>query len=130
MNSLEFLYAIYTISIGVLITAVAVNATFVIPLQIKEAQVDNGLNQLRKQMLLKGLIGIIVGVISILCLSIRFAINGDLARYITVLLIFSYSLGNLAISLIDSKIYRQNYNEENKELHKKIAKLKEELHSH
>lgn len=123
-SSLLFLYIIFILSIIMLTVAGIIYAAFVIPLQYKESKVKNGLSILRHQMLLKGILALVVIVISIFCLTARFIITDvTTLRYIITSAIFVFCLGWLGKAIIDYQIYHQQFSPKSKALHEKIEKL-------
>lgn len=123
-DSLLFLYIVYIGSIIIHILALIVHATYVIPLQIREARVQNGLKTLRILMLASGLTMVLISLITIFVLSMRFFVPaGDLSRYLAVSLILLHSIGFLVFALIKRKMYQQQYSIKQKELHSKMATL-------
>ncbi len=123
MDSLQVLYAVYFLAIFIHVVALVNTALYVIPLQVKEARVKNGLAKLRILMLFSGVITILLSALSIIVLSLRFFIDGEVARYTIVSLVLLHSLGFLASSLITRKMYRQQYSEKQKLFHEKIDAL-------
>ena len=122
--SLTFLYIVFFISISLYVVAGVIITAFVIPLQVKEAGVHNGLRVLRKQMLLKGFLALVVAVASIVALTARFFIGDtDTLRYIITGVILLHAVGTLWKSWIDYKIYHQQYSPQSKEFHKKVEAL-------
>lgn len=121
MNSLTFLYIIYFLSIILLICGVLQNIVYLLPLQIKQARVRNGLASLRRLMLMQGFLNLIVGLVAIASLTSRFFISGDLARYVTVLLVLAFSLGFFTFTTIWVLMYKQQFTNTQKRLHDKIA---------
>ena len=125
MNSLDFLYFVYVASILINVVAVAIGGWFVFPLLNKEARVKNGLIHLRQDLLNLGETLGAMGIITIIVLSMRFVLQGELARVITVMLVFIFSLGALRLSLLGRKIYNQQFSPKQKEYHAKLAALEE-----
>lgn len=123
-NSTNFLLIVYGVSILLHTISSILTASFVIPLQIKMANVKNGLSKLRKQMLLKGLFSFVVSTVSIVILSTRFFVF-DVAtlRYSLSTLILIHAIGLLLKSIIDSMIYHQQYTPENQAVHARIDRL-------
>ncbi len=119
-DSLTFLYVVYFFAIFFLAAAMFVTAGFVIPLQFKQAKVKNGLQMLRKQLLLKGVLSFLVCGIAIATLTSRYFIDGEAARYFTVGLVFLFSLALFAKAFIDSRIYHQQYSAEHIEKSSRI----------
>lgn len=123
-NSLDILFLLLAFSIFLHTMAGVIVLAFVIPLQVREAGVKNGLASLRRQMLAKGIISLLVVVVSIIVLTIRFLTdNVEFLRYAYGFLIFLHALGILAKAIIDFKVYHQQYTPENKELHAKVEAL-------
>jgi hypothetical protein len=127
MNTIEiiFQFAVFLHVITGLVTL-----AFVIPLQVKEAGVKNGLAKLRKMLLLRGVLGLGVIAISVFALMARSFFDGDALRNAVVIFVLTHAIGLLLKTLIDYQIYHQQYTPESKELHKKIEvieKKREEL---
>lgn len=124
--NLIFLTTVYYLSIFLHIVALVIALAFVIPLQIKEARVKNGLKKLRKLMLMSGLTIIFLSVVSIIALSIPLVARGsEIARYISVTTVLLHSIGFLIFALIKRQIYREQYSTEQKEFHEEVAKLED-----
>lgn len=123
MDSLTFLYLIFGISIGLLLVTLIIVVTFLLPLQLKEYAVKNGLAKLRKRLVFSGISLMLLCLISIVVLSARFFINGEFARYTISGLIFLYALGFIANALNWLAMYREQYTDENKQLHEKIDEI-------
>lgn len=125
---MTFLYITFFLSIIVLIIAAIVAGAFVIPLQVKEAGVKNGLGKLRKQLLLKGSLNFVMILITIVILSLRYFIHDvEVLRYMTTSLVFLFSLSFLTHVIIDYFVYRQNYTPENIKLHARFEVLEEKM---
>lgn len=98
--------------------AAVIVISFVIPLQMKEAGVKNGLAFLRKQLLAKGFLAITTIITAVLALTIRNVITDlDLARFLVSGTVLVFSLSILGKAIIDYKVYHQQYTDENKDLH-------------
>lgn len=123
-ESLTFLISVYSLSIFIHILALIIHATWVIPLQIKEANVKNGLRRLRVLMLASGITFIFLSIVTIFVLTSRFFIPAsDLYRYISVSMVLLHAIGFLTFSLIKRAIYKQQYSTEQKSLHAKLDKI-------
>lgn len=110
-------------SIIVRIISCIILAIFLIPLQIKEAEVKNGLRVLRIQLLISGLILFFTNLFSIIFFFITLDIpQKPLHNSIQTI----NSLSFLALSLIAQAIYRTQYTDEAKDYHEKIDKLEKE----
>lgn len=121
---LTFLYIVYFFSIILHVISVVIVAFFIIPLQIKEALVQDGLSRLRKLLLLFGIDIVGVGIASILSLGIRFFINDMvILRYAVVFLVLVHAIGFLGFSLIGYSMYTSQYTPEIKEAHKIAHKI-------
>jgi D-alanyl-lipoteichoic acid acyltransferase DltB (MBOAT superfamily) len=127
MNTLtaNLLYAVYISSIVIHIIALYVTVAYVIPLQIKEAKVKNGLKRLRVQMLASGITLIILSLVSIITLSIPLIINTNITKYATIFLVLIHSIGFLTFSLIKRAMYHSQYSDSSKADHVEIAKLED-----
>lgn len=123
-NSLSFLYVVFFVSVILHVFAGILTATFIMPLQAKQAGVKNGLAKLRKQMLFKGFLNLTIIIASIFALTLRFVIT-DVAtlRYMLTTMIALHAIGTTAKAIIDFQIYHQQYSPENKEMHEKIEKM-------
>ena len=123
-NSLTFLYIVFFFSIILLISSLVLTLMFIFPLQIKQANVKNGLLKLRKQLLTWGVFTIIITIVSIFSLTMRYLIKDvDILRYMITTMIFLFSLGMFVQSLIFYRIYHQEYTSENKKHHAIIDRL-------
>jgi hypothetical protein len=121
MNNIDVLYLIYFLAVGIHVIAGIITLAFVIPLQFQQTKVKNGLIMLRKQMLLKGVLSVIVAIVSVFALLGRWLpFDGVLLQYAILLFISTHALGLLGKSVIDYKIYHQQYSEHSKNMHEKI----------
>jgi hypothetical protein len=93
---------------------------FIVPLQIEKAGVQNGLSTLRKKLLVKGVLSLLMSVFTVILLSSRFLLSGDIVRYLNTLLIFLFSLFWFIRELIESSIYHTQFTADQIELHNKI----------
>lgn len=86
---------------------------FVVPLQVKQAGVKNGLAMLRKQLLAYGLITFLTTSIAsyfLAIISYRLLTNpGTYVSTVSQILLFLFSLSKFAIAFIGSQIYHQQY---------------------
>lgn len=117
MNSMTFLYVVYLASIGIHVIALLITLVFVLPLQIKEAKVKDGLLSLRKQLLFMGINIIFLSVVTIVVLSYRLFLTlpMDIMRYLVTSLVLLHALGFLMFSINAYKIYHNQYENEGKE---------------
>lgn len=116
MNSLIFLYVVYFVSIGIHTITLLISLIFVFPLQLKESKVKDGVSELRRLMLFMGMTNIFLSIITIFVLSYRLFLEMhfievplDTMRYLMTVVIFSHSLGFLAFSIIQYRIYHTQY---------------------
>ena len=117
-QSLIFLYVVFFLSIALYIAGGFITSAFVIPLQYEQSKVKNGLVVLRKYMLKKGVLSLVVIIFSILALTLRFLpLEEHMYRYIIVTIIFVHALGTCSKSVVDYRIYHQQYSEDSKKLH-------------
>lgn len=127
MNSLTFLYIIYIISIIILLIGVLINAIYILPLQIKQAKVKNGLAGLRIFMLAQGSLNLLVGIFLIIALASRFFTEGDTVRYATATIMFVISIAFFTFTLIWVFMYRQQFTPRQVKLHAKIEKEEKKI---
>lgn len=124
-DSLTFLYTFFFLSIILHLLSAFITAGFVIPLQLKQAGVKNGLAKLRKQMVFLGFADLGTSIVSILALTMRFFISDpDLLRYLITTSIFAHSFGFFLRAYTFYRIYHQEYSEENKKIHEEIHERK------
>jgi len=91
---------------------------FIIPLQIKQAGVKNGLSMLRKQLLAFGATLFVTNVIAAYFLtrtSIGLYINGGSATFTTSTLLFIFAFAMFLLAVIGHQIYHQQYVLEHKD---------------
>lgn len=124
-DSLQFLYDVYLVSIAIHIVSIVLGLWDDVPLLIKESRVQNGLRLLRQLTLVSGMVNLVADLASVVVLSLRFFIDGDLARYMIVSLLLIHALCFLGQRVIKSIMIRQQFTEKQKEFHEKIAKLEE-----
>lgn len=111
---------IFSIAIILYSLSIVVILFTVIPLQIKEATVKNGLQTLRTKLLIKGVLALIVAITSILILLTVLIVDGSAAeRFIFFLLLLNASV-ILGKSVIDNRIYHEQYTPEAKKVHKRV----------
>ena len=120
MRDLPLLDILDTIAcIGGLAYVVVRLAATVIPLQIREARVVNGLANLRRQLLINGMANLLAALIAAIILAL--SLLGVRSR-----LIFEFLIGGFVIDLIVNaetkhRIYHQQYTDEHKKLSERIA---------
>lgn len=131
-DSLEFLFKVYMICIGVSFANLIVTLFFIIPLQFEKFGVKNGLQSLRRKLLAKGILSLIMSVIVILVLTSRFYTSGEIVRYLNTLLIFCFVVIWFIKQLIESSIYHTQFTEDQIRFHNKIfaEEQREELAKH
>lgn len=114
------------ISILVRILSCVIILFFFLPLQVKEARVQNGLRKLRYQLLAEGLILFLTNVLSLYFLFDIF-INNTPQKFINSGLQILNAFAFLTMSIIAFLIYKQQYTEQSREAHKKLAEIEEKL---
>lgn len=120
MRSIDFLYITYFLAIISFILTVILTSSFVIPLQIKEARIRDGLLPLRKQLLKRGILIISVSIFAVVILVSRYFLTGEILRYLIGTLMLAMSLAVLGVTIFDLRIYRSQYSEESLKDHEKI----------
>lgn len=129
MNSFVTLLADYApwIAGGLRVFAIIQALMFILPLQIREAKVKNGLRLLRYQLLLFGLILLLINVSSLYFLfhntnllscyfSCDESISPALFQVVTGLAFFS-------LSMLGFHMYHTQYTDEAKQIHEQIHEL-------
>ena len=120
-NSIDFLYAVYFISIIIVFVGMVVNLVHLLPLYLKLVKVRNGLSKLRKLMLIQNIMNQVLGIGMLIVLSARFFVEGDLARYMIVILVFGVAASYFAFIITWAVMFRQQFTDEQIMLHDKIA---------
>lgn len=120
IESLHFLFSVYLLCIVIAIATLMVTLLFVVPLQVKKAGVQNGLSSLRKKQLAKGVLSLLMSVITVFVLSSRFFLDGVIARYLNTILILFFTLFWFIREVIESSIYHTQFTEDQISLHRKI----------
>lgn len=110
-------------SIFLRIAAIWITLKYVIPLQIKEINVKNGLRSLRKQMLLIGISLTFLNILSIIFIIFRLFLDRENYMLLSGGLSIVNGIGFLFMAYILYKIYHQQYTPEQKEHHDKVEKL-------
>lgn len=121
MNLPEILRIIYILSIVILLVGAIINLIYIIPLQIKQAKVKDGLAMLRSLMLMQGVLNSAVGMVSVTVLTLPLIFYGKDISAITVALVFIFALGFFTFTAIWVIMYRQQFTPKQKRLHAKIA---------
>lgn len=105
-------------AIGVRVLAVVLLLFFCIPLQVKEVAVKNGLRLLRVQLLAFGILLLIVNIVTFILLL---NVMNQSPRLSNSWLQVINALAFFGASYILNRIYRTQYSDDSKELHKQIA---------
>jgi len=126
ISSLEYLYHGYAIAIIIHVFSMVIHTYSVLRLQFKEAGVQNGLRSLRVRMLIWGLTLETISLITIFVLVARFFFTDiDVARYYMVTLVLIHSVGIFVNTLNWRHIYRDQFSDESKKLHREIQKIED-----
>lgn len=120
-------YFLYFASVGVNIASFFIVALFIVPLQVKEARVKNGLAMLRKQLLLYGITVSTLSLLNAIVLTTRFYVPESVRMAITISLIFIHSLGFAGLAVLGYKIYHQQYTDISKAIHAQIEKVEKKM---
>lgn len=123
IDSLQFLFGVYLLCIAISSATLMTTLFFVVPLQIEKAGVKNGLSVLRKKLLAKGILSVLMSITTVLVLSSRFFIQGEIVRYLNTTLILFFSLFWFVRELIEASIYRTQFTEDQISLHSKFSIL-------
>lgn len=124
MNNLTFEIDLINIIANTIIRLVTafLFLTLIIPLQIKEAGVKNGLRILRKELLFSGIIMFLINTIGLSVIVVNYFFGAAATQIVTPIITLLNSVGFLTIALIKLNIYHQQYTPENKRIHTMIAK--------
>lgn len=126
-DSLQFLFSVYIVCIIISCATLVNTLFFVIPLQVKKAGVKNGLSSLRHKQLAKGVLSLFMSICTVVILSSRFFINGELIRVLNTLLVLLFTVCWFIKSLIEASIYHTQFTEDQIELHHKIFDEEQEI---
>ena len=120
---MSLIYALFYLSILLHTASFVINLFFIIPLQVKQSRVKNGLIGLRKQMLFWGISFQVLTTASILALTMRFFISDPIwLRSIVNVIIFIHATSMIMKAILLYKIYHTQFSPENVSLHAKHAK--------
>ena len=123
--SIDTLNLIINVIIRILTAIILLS--LVIPLQVKEAQVIDGLKKLRFEMLGSGIIIFLVNTIGLGVVVYHYLFpTADLALISNIIFYFN-SIGFLIFALIKFNVYHTQYTTENKKIHEKQKKIKNTL---
>ena len=116
---METLLNSYSIPLAILIRIVScfVLVVYLIPLQVREAGVSNGLRLLRIQLLVAGLVLLFTNIVSIAFLFL--ALKGE-QQPINDMLQVVNAIAFLVLSIITKNVYRTQYTDEAKDIHDKV----------
>lgn len=114
---------IFYISTLLCLVTIATIVSFVLPLQIKQLGVKNGLKLLRTQLLGLGITLLITTSVAfyfLLTISLRVYESGTVISTPSQLLILTFAIGKVAIAYFCFKIYHQQYTPEHIKVSNKI----------
>jgi len=94
----------------------------VIPLQIKQAQVKNGLKTLRKALLLSGLLLFLINTVGLIIIVIRPIANSATVKLVIDIASIINSIGFFSLGILWFLIYKQQFTDKNIKLHEKVEK--------
>lgn len=122
----QFIELAFLAAIILHVLAGIVTVAFVIPLQIKQAGVKNGLRKLRLQLLTKGFLALAIIIVSIFSLTARWVLDdGATLRFAIVVFVMTHAVGVFGKAIIDYLIYHQQYSQKSKDMHTRIDKLEQ-----
>lgn len=98
-------------------------AWFIIPLQIKQVNVKNGLRLLRIELLVSGIILFLINTIGLAIIVVRPLVDPVQLRQFTDFIALFNSVGFLVIAAIKFQIYRSQYTPENILLHEHMERI-------
>lgn len=111
------------ISIFIRIITAIVFLAFIIPLQIKEATVKNGLKKLRIELLATGITIFFVNTVGLILVILKFFVEPSIVQAITDILTVFNTFGFLGVAILQYNIYHHRYTPEQKELHEKFSRM-------
>lgn len=114
-----------TVNIIIRIITAVIFLCFIIPLQIKEARVKNGLAVLRLELLVSGIILFFVNTFGLSVIVLRYLFGDSVVQKVTEFITIFNSIGFLFIACIKFHIYHREYTPENKQIHATMERLKE-----
>jgi hypothetical protein len=100
---------------------------FIIPLQIKQVHVRNGLKLLRTELLVSGIILFLVNTIGLFIIVVRPYVDPVQLRIFTDFIALFNSFGFFAIAIIKFQIYNSQYTPENILLHEHLHKIEQRV---
>lgn len=120
--NIDYLATGTIISIILRVASAVILLFFVIPLQIRENKVHNGLIKLRRQLLFSGISIFLIIVVGIFIMALRLyePVYRDELTFIFSII---NSIGFLIVALIKYQIYHTQYTPESKEHHRIIEKM-------
>lgn len=118
--NLEFSMISVVISLVVRLIAGFTFLLFIIPLQVKEAGVKNGLRKLRIQLLISGILLFLLNTIGMILLPARYTLSPDQFRVISETLAIFNSFAFLIVAWIKYQIYHTQYSPDSKSMHEKF----------
>lgn len=117
------LHHVFYFAVMLHIVAAILTLAFIIPLQVKEVGVKNGLRKLRKQLLIKGVLSFIVILAAIFALTGRYFLPDGALRSAVIIFVLAHAIGIVGKSYLDYLIYHQQYTPKSKEMHEKIESV-------
>lgn len=99
---------------------------FIIPLQIKEARVKNGLRLLRRELLVSGMTIFFINTVGLSIILFKYVFDDGVVQAATSVITLFNSLGFLVIAAMKYHMYHQQYTPENKRRHARIEQLEVE----
>jgi hypothetical protein len=108
------------VSVAIRMVTAFLFLAFIIPLQVKESKVQNGLRTLRTQLLISGVTLFIINTAGIALLVARPFVSDGGFRTATDALALINSVGFFVVAYVKYQIYHQSYTPANKELHHRM----------
>ena len=121
---MNLIYILYITNILIHLLSVIITAIFIVPLQIREARVKNGLAVLRKQLLAFGVLVIVVGIASVIALTLPLFERNGITLYLSLTTVTIHAFAFLGFAILGYQIYHTQYTDEIKEAHKELDKIR------
>jgi len=99
------------ISLIMRVVAIMVTFLFIIPLQLKQAHVKNGLSKLRKQLLYMGTLFMALNLFGIIIVFFRLILTPGSYVFFTHFISIANALAFIGLAYFGYKIYHEQYEE-------------------
>lgn len=105
------------------LVAAIIFLAFIIPLQIKQVQVKNGLRKLRYELLTTGIVIFLINTVGLGLVAAKFFVSPEVIQRLTDILTILNTAGFLTVAIIQFNVYHHRYTPEQKKLHEEFNKM-------